>query len=43
MCGVPVGRMLVAPPIRPNQEDSVPLIQVKLIRQGARARRVAVS
>jgi 4-oxalocrotonate tautomerase len=31
MCGVPVGRMLAAPPIRANQEDSMPLIQVKLI------------
>ena len=32
MCRGPVGRMLIAPPIRANQEeDSVPLIQVKLI------------
>jgi 4-oxalocrotonate tautomerase len=32
MCEAPVGRMLTAPAIRPNQEeDSVPLIQVKLI------------
>jgi 4-oxalocrotonate tautomerase len=31
MRGVPVGRMLTAPAIRASQEDSMPLIQVKVI------------
>jgi 4-oxalocrotonate tautomerase len=31
MCGVPVGRTMAATAIRPNKEDNMPLIQVKLI------------